>query len=50
MYLLKIDLSQERKYAKLRQVIGVETTPSILLTVNGKGMWMSGTNVSLLID
>ena len=49
LILLKCDL-ETGNYDQLVEVVGLEITPSILLMVNGKGMWISGANVPLLIE
>ena len=46
---MKIDAS-DKSFDELAQVVGITATPSVLLIVNGKGMWLSGANVPLLIE
>ena len=46
---MAIDESQS-KFDKLAHVVGITVTPSILMMVNGKGMWFSGANVPLLME
>ena len=45
----KIDNSNDN-FRKLGSVVGITSTPAVLLIVHGKGVWLSGTNSYLLTD
>ena len=45
----KVDVADD-SYEKLATMVGITVTPSILLMINGKGMWLSGANVPLLME
>ncbi len=45
----KVDLSNP-ELAKLGGVVGLSSTPSVLLIVHGKGVWLSGTNANLMVE
>mmetsp|Transcript_21849 Transcript_21849/g.19388 ORF Transcript_21849/g.19388 Transcript_21849/m.19388 type:complete len:148 (+) Transcript_21849:31-474(+) len=45
----KVDLSN-KELSRLGSVVGLNTTPAVLLIVHGKGVWLSGTNANLMID
>ena len=45
----KIDLS-DREFSRLGSVVGLPSTPAVLMIVHGKGVWLSGTNANLLAD
>ena len=45
----KVDTTDD-SYEKLATMLGITVTPSILLMINGKGMWLSGANVPLLME
>ena len=45
----KIDNSNEA-FTKLGSVVGVTSTPAVLMIVHGKGVWLSGTNSRLMTD
>ena len=49
IFYAKVDLS-DPSYRKLGNVVGLKTTPAVLLIVHGKGVWMSGTNAYLTVD
>jgi len=49
IFYAKIDASNE-KFKKLASVVGVTSTPAVLLIVHGKGVWLSGTNSFLMTD
>ena len=45
----KIDLS-DREFSRLGSIVGLPSTPAVLMIVHGKGVWLSGTNANLLAD
>ena len=45
----KIDLS-DPEFSRLGSVVGLTSAPAVLMIVHGKGVWLSGTNASLLTD
>ena len=45
----KIDLS-DREFSRLGGVVGLTSVPAVLMIVHGKGVWLSGTNASLLTE
>ena len=49
VYFAKIDVSNPN-FDKLKSVVGVTSTPSVLLMVHGKGTWISGTNSYLVVE
>ena len=46
---MKVDESDKR-FQRLGAIVGITVTPSVLVMVNGKGMWFSGANVPLLVE
>ena len=48
-YYARIDLS-DREFSKLGNVVGLTSAPAVLMIVHGKGVWLSGTNASLMAD
>jgi hypothetical protein len=45
----KID-STDPEFAKLQSVVGVTSSPAVLMIVHGKGIWISGTNGPLVSE
>ena len=49
IFYAKIDNTNEN-FRKLATVVGVTSTPAVLMIVHGKGVWLSGTNSFLMTD
>ena len=45
----KVDLS-DKELAPLGNVVGLTSTPAVLMIVHGKGVWLSGTNANLMME
>ena len=49
IFYTKIDYTNP-DFSKLSSVVGVTETPTVLLIVHGKGVWLSGSNSNLLVE